>query len=291
MPKAELVVDAHAIIGEGPWWDSRALLLYWIDIKGKNLHIFDPSTASDRVLGLGRQPGTVVGRDSGGLLLALEDGFAFFDPATGEMRVLFDPEAGCESNRFNDGKCDSRGRFWVGSMDDEELRDTGSLYRLSPGLRCERLFDGVGVSNGMAWSPDDKTMYYVDSHRPRVEAFDFEAETGAISGRRVAFEIPPSMGCPDGMTIDEEGMLWVALWMGWGIGRWDPRTGRLIERIDVPAARTSSCVFGGPDLDMLYITTASIGVGPAELAAQEHAGGLFAYKPALRGARSVPFKG
>ncbi len=293
MAKAELVADARAILGEGPWWDARAGILYWVDIGGRRLHAHDPSGEPDRSVDLGKKPGTVVGRAAASgkpsLLIALEDGFAFVDPDSGATEPLFDPEADRRGNRFNDGKCDSRGRFWVGSMDDSESgARTGALYRLGPDLGCERVLDGLGISNGLAWSPDDRTMYFIDTPTRRVDAFDFDREGGVISNRRTAFEIPQEMGFPDGMTIDEEGMLWVALWMGWGLGRWDPRGGRLLERLDLPAARVTSCAFGGPGMDRLYVTTA--GAGPGE-ASQPHAGGLFACEPGLKGASSTPFAG
>jgi sugar lactone lactonase YvrE len=293
MINAELAFDARAILGEGPYWDSRERILYWIDIRGKALHAFDPAAASDRTVGLAKAPGAVVGRRSAGgsLLMAWEDGFAFVDPWTGEATPIIDPEADRPGNRFNDGKCDPAGRFWAGSMDDAEKGNTGALYRFGPGLGCERVLDGVGISNGLAWSPDGGTMYYIDSPTRRVDAFDFDAETGAVSRRRTAFEIPKGMGFPDGMTIDEEGMLWVALWMGWGLGRWDPRSGRLLGRIELPVARTSSCAFGGEGLDRLFITTASIGLDPAKEGLQPHAGGLFVCDPGVRGAASVPFSG
>jgi len=296
MAGPELVADAHALIGEGPWWDSRAGLLYWIDIAGKSLHVYDPAHASDRALSLGKKPGSAVGRASVGgapasLLMAMEDGFAFIDPDTGAISPLFDPEADRPGNRFNDGKCDSRGRFWVGSMDDAEAERSGALYRLGPDLACERVLDGLGISNGLAWSPDDRAMYFIDTLNRRVDAFDFEGETGGISNRRTAFDVPHDMGFPDGMTIDEEGMLWIALWMGWGLGRWDPLTGRLLERVHIPVARTSSCAFGGPSLDRLYITTASVGLGPEEKEGQPDAGGLFVYEPGLKGAAFTPFAG
>jgi sugar lactone lactonase YvrE len=291
MARPELVVDAHAVIGEGPWWDARAQLLYWIDIKGKRLHVFDPSQGGDRSVDLGKMPGCVVGRESGGLLAAMEDGFAFVDPSNGALTPICDPEADRPGNRFNDGKCDSRGCLWAGSMDDAEEGRTGAFYRLGADLACERLFDGVGISNGLAWSPDDRTMYYIDTPTGRVDAFDFDAEKGSLSKRRLAFEVPHGMGSPDGMTIDEEGMLWVALWMGWGVGRWDPRSGRLLEKVALPVARTSSCAFGGPSMDRLYITTASVGAMPGKEAGEPHAGGLFVYEPGLKGAASVPFAG
>jgi sugar lactone lactonase YvrE len=291
MAKPELIVDAHAVIGEGPWWDARAQLLYWIDIKGRRLHVFEPGLGADRSVELGKRPGTVVGRESGGLLMAMEDGFSFVDPRSGATTSIGDPEADKPGNRFNDGKCDSAGRFWAGSMDDAEKENTGAFYRLGADLACERVFGGVGISNGLAWSPDDRTMYYIDTPTRRIDAFDFDAESGGLSNRRPAFELPHDMGFPDGMTIDDEGMLWIALWMGWGVGRWNPRSGRLLEKVALPVARVSSCAFGGPALDRLYITTASVGLSPDEARLQPHAGGFFVCEPGLTGAASVPFAG
>jgi Gluconolactonase len=292
MNKPELVVDAHAIIGEGPYWDHVASVLYWIDIKGRRLHRYDPEAGSDKELRLEKMPGAVVGRAKGtSLVMAMEDGFNFVDPESGAATPLVNPEPDRPGNRFNDGKCDSRGRFWAGSMDNAEKASSGAFYRLDADLVCETQFDGVGISNGLAWSPDDRFLYYIDTPTGRVDCFDFDADSGRLSNRRPAFAVPREMGFPDGMTIDEEGMLWIALWEGWGLSRWNPRTGKLIGKVELPVARTSSCAFGGPCLDRLYITTASIGVGPGETADQKHAGGLFVYEPGLRGARSVPFAG
>ena len=293
---AELLLDARAMIGEGPWWDSGRGLLYWLDIKGKNLHIFDPAAGSDRRLELGSMPGTVVGRESGGLLMAMENGFEFFDPETGLGSEILDPESDLAGNRFNDGKCDSRGRLWAGTMDDAEKETTGSLYRLDPDLECRRMIGGVGISNGIAFGADDKTMYYVDTPTRRIDAFDFDVATGSVSNRRTVVEVPKSMGMPDGMTIDDEGLLWVALWGGWGLGRWDPRSGKLAARVRLPVAKTSSCAFGGSGrsgarLDRLYVTTARVGLGPEEMKAQPHAGGLFVLEPGVGGPAPVPFAG
>jgi sugar lactone lactonase YvrE len=291
MKEVELLVDARAVIGEGPFWDAAEAVLYWIDVKGRLLHVFDPAGTADRRVPLGSRPGSVVAAGSGSLLMAMEDGFAFVDQETGAATRLLDPEADKPGNRFNDGKCDSRGRFWAGTMADSEIGAEGSLYRFDPDRSCVRLLDGIGISNGLAWSPDDRTMYYIDTPTRRIDAFDFDAVTGGISGRRVAFRVPASMGFPDGMTIDEEGMLWVALWEGWGLGRWDPRSGKLLSRVELPVAKTSSCAFGGRNLDKLYITTASVGLGSEGLAEQPHAGGLFVFEPGVRGAASRPFAG
>jgi len=291
MAAAELVMDARARLAEGPWWDSRAELLYWIDIEGLSLHAFDPANGSDaRVAEFESKPGTVVGRAGGGLLVALADGLARVDPSSGSVRMLFDPEPDKTGNRFNDGKCDAAGRLWVGTMADSCEGREGALYRVGADLSCERMLDRIGISNGLGWSPDGRTMYFIDTPTRKVDAFDFDEESGAISRRRTVVAVPHGMGSPDGMTVDGEGMLWIALWMGWGLGRWDPGSGQLVEKVDVPAARTTSCCFGGADLDTLFITTAASGSGGAE--GQPCAGGLFAYRPGgLRGAASTPFAG
>ena len=289
--KMELAADAGAILGEGPWWDASASVLYWLDIQGRRLHTFDPSLGKDRAVALAMRPGAVVGRARGGLLMAMEDGFAFADPLSGSRRTIVDPEAELPGNRFNDGKCDPLGRFWAGTMDDAEQAFSGSLYRLDPDLSWKRIIEGVGISNGLAWSPDGRTMYYIDTRARRVDAFDYDLDEGSISGRRIAFEVPASMGSPDGMTIDEEGMLWVALWEGWGLGRWDPRTGRLLERVRIPVARTTSCCFGGERLDRLFVTTARTGLDSEGLIFQPQAGGLFTLECGVRGQSSIPFAG
>ena len=288
----ELTVDAHATLGEGPIWDETANVLWWIDIKKKQLHRYDPGNDKNTTYDVGQCIGTVVRRASGGLMVAVEDGFATFDPTTETLEVLTDPEADQPGNRFNDGKCDPEGRFWAGTMEDAEtgLR-TGALYSLdTDGSVCKH-FDGIGVSNGLVWTADAKTFYYIDSPTRSVDAFDYDRASGSITNRHSVFRVPDGQGYPDGMTIDSEDKLWVCLWEGWGVLRIDPTDGSVLARIEVPVERVTACAFGGADLNTLYMTTASIGVDDAAREKQPHAGGLFRLRPGARGVTAFAYGG
>jgi len=280
-----LVLDEHALLGEGAIWDSAAALLYWVDIEGSTVHIFDPATGSDHAIDVRQQVGTVVPRRSGGLVLALADGFAHLDLDTEQLTPLWELP---EDNRFNDGKCDPAGRLWAGTIGPA---GSANLYCLFADLHVEHKLDGITTSNGICWSHDAKTMYYIDTRTQTVAAFAHDAQSSAIGPRRVAVTVPKEMGHPDGMTIDAEGMLWVAMWDGWSVTRWDPASGRLLDTIPLPAARVTSCAFGGPDLGTLYITTARTGLDKGALREQPHAGGLFRLTPGVRGVAAVPFAG
>jgi len=289
---AELVLDARAELGEGAIWNSREQVLYWVDITGCKVHAFDPATGADRIIPVGEPVGTIVPRRSGGAMIAVKRGFASLNLDTWEVRIVADPEVHMPDNRFNDGKCDPAGRFWAGTMAMRgERKGKGSLYCLFPDLSVKRMLDGVTTSNGIAWSLDRKTMYYIDTPTLTVWAFDYDESSGSISNRRAAVSAGREMGYPDGMTVDEEGMIWVAYWEGWKVARWDPRNGRLLETVDVPAARVSSCAFGGPKLDTLYITTARGEGGPEDGKSQPHAGGIFMAKPGARGVPAFEFAG
>lgn len=287
----ELVLDAKATLGEGPCWDQRSGLLYWVDIKENAVHAYDPQQGTNRTVHLDQMVGAAVPRESGGLVLALQHGFHLLDMATEEVTFLADPEKELPDNRFNDGKCDAAGRFWAGTLSFEEKDPVAALYCLETDGTVRQVLDGVIVSNGLGWSPDGKTMYYIDSMTRKVFAFDFELETGRISSRRTAVTIPEGGGFPDGMAVDEEGMLWVAQWDGWQVSRWNPATGVQIGAIRVPAARVTSCAFGGPNNDELYITTARTGISEESLASQPLAGGLFRVKPGVAGLPTYRYGG
>ncbi|NIP86316.1 MAG: SMP-30/gluconolactonase/LRE family protein [Planctomycetales bacterium] len=289
---AELVLDAQAELGEGPWWDVARQQLWWVDIERGRLHSFDPTTGSDQTYEIGQRVGTVVGRQRGGLMLAVEQGFAAYDPDSQTLTVIHDPESHLPANRFNDGKCDPAGRFWAGTMDmSSQRRPSGALYSLDSEGNVAKHLDQVRVSNGIVWTADTRTMYYIDTHTLRVDAFDFDNRTGQISNRRPAVEIPADRGKPDGMAIDADDNLWVAHWNGGCVAAYDPRTGQTLARIDVPARQVTACAFGGPQLDQLYITTARIGQDEAALQAQPHAGGLFLAHPGVRGVPAVAYAG
>jgi sugar lactone lactonase YvrE len=289
--EAQLALDAKATLGEGPCWDARRRSLYWVDIEENKLHRYDPAKGEDRAFQVGQPVGAAVVRESGGVLLALQQGFYAFDPDTETIAHLSDPELHLPENRFNDGKVDPAGRFWAGTMAMCEAPDCGSLYRLDTDLTVHRKIESVSISNGLAWSPDERVMYYVDSPTRVVAAFDYDKDSGEIANRRVVIQIPDGMGFPDGMCIDEEGMLWIALWDGAMVGRWNPANGELLGKIPLPVSRPTSCVFGGEDLDELYITSARTRLDEKTLAAQPFAGGLFKCRPGVRGGPAWNFAG
>ena len=294
--KPELVVKAQAVIGEGPFWDSSDSLLYWVDIAKKTLHIHDPGKGTNREIGVGQFIGSAAVRSSSELVVALEDGFFFLDLRTGKLTPIVDPEADVPTNRFNDGKCDARGRFWAGTQPSDgkggatDARGVAALYRLDPDRRVTKMADGVSISNGIAWSPDNRTMYYVDSRIMGVAAYDFDLESGKISNRRYPIEIPGDHGLPDGMACDDEGMLYIAEWDGYQVSKWDPRTGKQAGSIRFPIAKITSCCFGGPRLDELYVTTACLGVKTGDTA-QKEAGSVFRVRMDVSGADSYRFAG
>ncbi|WP_207910184.1 SMP-30/gluconolactonase/LRE family protein [Anseongella ginsenosidimutans] len=275
----QLVLDAKATLGEGALWHPVEQKLYWVDIEGKQLHIYDPSTGEDRRLPTPGKIGTVVPVRTGEALVALQDGIYKMNTSTGEMDFLVNAEKD-SAIRYNDGKCDPAGRFWVGTMAGHE---EAALYRVDPDGRIHLLLDSVTCSNGIVWSADKKTMYYVDTPTMTVMAFGYDNATGNISHPRVAVKVPPGMGAPDGMTIDEDGKLWIAHWGGSCVARWDPLTGELLQKISVPGPHTTSCAFGGENLDILYITTARDGLSEEQLRDYPLSGGLFAVKPGVRG--------
>lgn len=288
---AQLVVDARATLGEGPVWHPGHQRLTWVDIQAGKLHVYDPRGEADRVYDVGCLVGAAVPRQSGGMILATEHGFEAFEFETCKRTPLGDPEAHLPNNRFNDGKCDARGRFWAGTMSMVRELGAGSLYVLEPGGEIRHVLGGVTTSNGLGWSPDGRTMYYIDTPTLQVAAFDFDETRGTITGRRVAVSFPEGVGRPDGMAVDAEGMLWIAHWDGGRVTRWNPGDGSLLATIRVPADRTSCCAFGGEDLDILFITTARHGLSAEALQRQPHAGGLFAARPAVRGLASHSYAG
>ena len=288
---ARLVLDTQSIVGEGPIWDSSRQVLIWVDVFAKQMHLFDPQSATDRVIIFDQMPTAVVPRKSGGLMLALEHGFAAFDVDAEKLELWSDPESDIPGNRFNDGKCDPAGRFWAGTMTYDGSEPTGALYCLDTDRSVTKKVTGVYISNGIAWTADRKTMYYVDSMTHGVDAFDYEIDSADITNRRRIIDIPQDEGIPDGMTIDTDGNLWIAQWGGKCVSHYDPATGKLIDKVTVPATNVTACWFGGPHLNRLYITTAREAVPEEELAGQPQAGGLFCAEPGAKGLPAVEYAG
>ena len=287
----ELVLDARAVVGEGPSWDARRQVLYWVDILSHELHIYDPAKNADRAFNVGQYVGAVAPRAHGGVMLALHHGLGAFDPDSEKLEIIHDPEAHLPGNRFNDGKCDPAGRFWAGTLPLDNAPEKASLYCLDTDLTVRTMLTGVSNSNGLAWSQDGATMYYIDTPTLQVAAFDYDLASGAISNRRVAINIPTELGFPDGMCIDAEGMLWIGVWGSEEVSRWDPVSGRRVGGVRVPATQVTSCCFGGAELDELYITTASMALDEAALADQPLAGGLFRARPGVKGLPTFEFAG
>jgi sugar lactone lactonase YvrE len=288
---AECVLDAQAELAEGPVWDAAARCLWWGDIMRGMLHRFDPESGSDSQAELGQMIGAVATSRESGLVAAVERGFARVDPDTGAMEPIAVPDAEPAGNRFNDGKCDPAGRFWAGTMGMNAEPDRGNLYRLDPDGTVQLMLAGVSISNGLAWSHDGRTMYYIDTATGGVDAFDFDPARGTIARRRTVVRIPEEQGAPDGMCIDGEGKLWVAHWGGGQVGRWDPANGAQVGRVNVPCTNVTSCAFGGPHLRTLYITTARAGLDGTALKDEPLAGGLFSVELDVEGTLPPRFAG
>ena len=255
------------------------------------MNFYNPETEFNKEMLTGQMIGTVVPEESGKVLVALQNGIYQLDPLTGTKILIANPEENIPTNRFNDGKCDPAGRFWAGTMDIEIEPEKGALYRLDPDSTIHKMIDRVSISNGIVWSHDCTKMYYIDSPTQKVMRYDYNNETGEISNPKVAIEIPEETGLPDGMTIDVDGNLWVALYGGAAVGCWNPQTGELIRKIEVPAKNVTSCAFGDDDLGTLYITTARQETSDEELKKYPNAGGVFKTRPGVKGVNASFFKG
>jgi sugar lactone lactonase YvrE len=256
----------------------------WVDIDRGLVHRRAP-TGEQSSVDVGQPVGCAVPTARGGLALALRDGFALLPPGGGRPRLVVPVEHGRTDTRMNDGACDSRGRFWAGTMSLVGDTRTAALYRLDADLTVARVLPGLSTSNGLAWSPDDRQMYHVDTPRRRIDVYEFDAAAGVIGGRRAAIPVAPEHGRPDGLTIDAEGGIWVALWGGAAVQRFTPE-GRLDAQLALPASHVTSCCFGDPDLGTLYVTSAARGAEHEPLA-----GSLFACRPGVRGLPATPFAG
>lgn len=286
----DIAFDAGATLGEGPVWDEEQQTLLWVDILPGLVHRSDPAAGSDDIFGVGKPVGSASLRRNGGLVLAVEDGFALLDPGWQRLEQVAVIDHPGPPARFNEGKCDPAGRFLAGTMAYDQTAGAGSLYRLDPGLAVTKLLDGVTISNGLAWSADAATMYYIDSPTQGVDAFHYDIETGRLANRRRVVDIPAAAGLPDGMTIDADGCLWVALYGGSAVHRYAP-DGRLDATVSFPATNITCPVFGGREFHQLYVTSARDGLDERQLAAQPHAGAVFAVDVGARGLPGLRFAG
>lgn len=274
----EVLIQNQCQLGEGPVWDARTQTLLWIDLLAGAIHAYELATGSCASITVGQLVGAVALRRGGGLVAALQHGFGLVDRQTGAVTMLASPEAHLPGNRFNDGKCDPAGRFWAGTASYAETPLQASLYSLAADGVVTLRHQPVTMSNGLAWSLDGRTLYYIDTLAFEVVAFAYNQATGAIRDMQTVIKFSEKDGYPDGMTIDTEGMLWVAFWDGGRVARYNPHTGELLHRVGLPVSRVTSCTFGGPDLRDLYITSARTGLSEAQLQSEPLAGSLFVLK-------------
>jgi sugar lactone lactonase YvrE len=274
----EVVFRQPSELGEGALWDDREGVLYWVDIIGNKVQRFDPRNRSNLSYDVGESVGTVVLTKDHRLLLGLHSSIGWLDPESGRVTHLVDLESDKPHTRLNDGKCDPKGRFWVGTICEREPRFDGGLYSLDTRLEVTQKLEGIQCSNGLVWTGDAATFYYVDTPTQEIWGFSYDVETGNIGDKRVVARIGKELGSPDGMAIDSAGHLWVALFHGHRVLRIDPRDGRIELEISVPATNVTSVAFGGVHLDELYITTARVGLSPEVLASEPLAGSLFRVK-------------
>jgi sugar lactone lactonase YvrE len=287
--EVELVLDAQAELGEGPLWDAERGRLMFVDILRGHVHDFDPASGRDRVVEVGRPVGAMALTTKGDWLAAVPGAVLRCDPQTGATAPLASFEADLPGNRANDGYCDARGRFWIGTMALDEHRHAGALHRVDPGGAVRTMLPDVTISNGIDWSPDGRRMYYADSGEPRIDVFDFDEEKGEIANRRPLVELEVGAGSPDGLIVDAEGCVWLCLWGGGAVRRYTP-DGRLDRVVAIPVPHPTKCAFGGPDLGDLYVTTAWIGL-KHERSKHPQAGGLFRCRPGVKGRLPNRFAG
>jgi|SRR5579872_6946458 len=281
--KAAVLYASGCDLGEGPYWHAERKSCFWVDIEAKKIfeHSWDTGVTTSRVLPY--RISLVVQNTHDQLIVALEGGIAKYDFDTNTLDWLLDLERQVDHHRTNDGKVDSQGRLWLGTMHRQFREGAGSLYCIHENLGCLRKLGGVTISNGLAWSADNTRLYFIDSPTQKVRCFHFDQLTGQIEFERDVIQIPKEMGSPDGMAIDEEGLLWIAHWGGFGVYCWNSTNGRCVGKIDLPVPNVSSCAFVGPDLDHLLITTARQDLSADDLARYPTSGDVYIAKTPVRG--------
>ncbi|MBA2115519.1 SMP-30/gluconolactonase/LRE family protein [Bremerella alba] len=291
--EAQCVLDIQATLGEGPSWDATTGKLLWVDIENSLVNRFDPESGKNEAWTVEKECSFAIASSQGDIVVGTREGIVRLNPQTGEIAKVANPDTNSATTRFNDAKCDPRGRLFAGTISDTRTPGDANCYRFDSQFNYETVVPGVVNSNGLCWSPDHKLFYYIDTATRKIDAFDYDIETGHISNRRMVVDIPESLGIgkPDGMTIDAEGMLWTGMWGGAAVCRWDPRSGELLGKIEIPCPNVTSCCFGGENLDQLYIATPRKGLSDEQLKQFPQAGGIFRCQPGLNGAATFPFAG
>jgi sugar lactone lactonase YvrE len=281
-------IECQNDLGEGPLWDAREGALFWLDINRARVQRYDPQTKATHIFEMPMRVTALGLRERGGFVCATEKGFYFWDGKSTSLEFITHPEEGKAGARFNDGKVDRAGRFWAGTMDPRNA--TSALYRLDTDLSARRMEEGITISNGIGWSPDNRKMYYADSLRYAVYEYTFDLQSGSISERRVFIQVEKDFGVPDGLTVDSQGYVWIAFYDGWKVVRYTP-DGKEDARVALPVARPTCPAFGGPALDRLYVTTAIDGLPERELEQQPQAGDVFVIEAGVKGLAEPMFAG
>jgi sugar lactone lactonase YvrE len=275
-------------LGECPLWDERGRMLWWVDSRWPAVKRLDPASGAVMMQVLPEVVGSIAFREHGGLVAATKSGLHFLDGEGGAPVPAANPEAHLPENRFNDGRCDRAGRFWAGTMSDVKRDPVGSLYRFDADLACTKLRNAIIIPNSLAFGPDNRRMYFADTNRHTIWAYDYDPATGAATGERVFADT--GAGRPDGSCVDAQGCLWNAEYGGWRLVRYTP-AGKVDRVVEVPVANPTCCAFGGADLGTLYVTTATQRLAPEELAKQPLAGSLLALRPGVQGLPEGRFAG
>ncbi|SFA71142.1 SMP-30/gluconolactonase/LRE family protein [Algoriphagus aquimarinus] len=283
-------IPAQCFLGESPYWHATRRSFFWVDIENGKLFEYHLATEKTLVKSFPYRLTLVLEGKGNEMILALDRKIASYDLDTEKLNWLVEVESDLPLNRFNDGKCDAIGRLWIGTLSTKFTQGSGSLYRVDKDLKPEKQLDELTIANGMAWTEDNQTFYFIDTPTRQIKAYKFDLESGKIEFDRIAIEIPEELGFPDGMCIDQEGMLWVAHYGGAGVYRWNPITGKLVEKIDLPVPHITSCTFGGENLDMLLITTAQENMSSEQLKEYPLSGDVFMVKTVSRGYLSYPCK-
>jgi len=286
--QVEVAAPGADRLGECPLWDEREAMLWWVDSRWPAVKRLDPASGAVMMLVLPEVVGSIAFRERGGLIAATKSGIHFLDAAGGALAPAANPEAQLPQNRFNDGRCDRAGRFWVGTMSDVKRDPVGSLYRVDTDFTCIKLRNGIIIPNSLAFSPEGRTMYFADTNRHTIWSWDYHLASGAATNERVFADT--GSGRPDGSCVDAEGCLWNAEYGAWRLVRYTPR-GKVDRVVALPVANPTCCCFGGEDLDTLYVTTATQRLTPEELAQQPLAGSLLALRPGVKGLAEARFAG
>jgi sugar lactone lactonase YvrE len=287
--KASLLYKSECKLGEGPMWSEKRNSCLWVDIDGSGFYECNWRTAEVKQWEVEQKISLIVEAKNGKLILGMENGLAAFDTETNVLNWLIDIERNVSANRSNDGACDVAGRLWIGTMAKDFTPHKGSLYCIEKDMSVMKKLDKLTISNGLTWSLDNSRMYFIDSKTQCVQCFLFDAEKAEIKFEKVVIEIDKKLGTPDGMTIDEEGMLWIAHYDGFAVGRWNPATGKLLEKLELPVPQVTSCAFGGENLDNLIITTAREKMKEEDLKKYPDSGNIFVAKTNVKGVTRFRF--